>query len=84
MTNFLLISLIGSIILTLALNLLPALFPNAAAKAERKIVEKMQETHANRVNPNTPKMRVFFPWKAMLMGSLVLTVLVNVVSLLTR
>ena len=84
MTNFLLISLIGSIILTLALNLLPALFPNAAAKAERKIVEKMQETHANRVNPNTPKMRVFFPWKAMLMGSLVLTVLVNAVALLAR
>ena len=84
MSNFLLISLIGSIVLTLALNLLPALFPNAAAKAERKIVEKMQETHSNRVDPNTPKVRVFFPWKAMLIGSLILTVLVNMVGWLAR
>jgi len=84
MSNFLLTSLIGSIVLTLALNLLPALFPNAAAKAERKIVEKMQETHSNRVDPNTPKVRVFFPWKAMLIGSLILTVLVNMVGWLAR
>ena len=84
MSNFLLISLIGSIVLTLALNFLPALFPNAAAKVERKIVEKMQETHSNRVDPNTPKVRVFFPWKAMLIGSLILTVLVNMVGWLAR
>ena len=84
MSNFLLISLIGSIVLTLALNFLPALFPNAAAKAERKIVEKMQETHADRVDPNTPKLRVFFPWKAMLVASLFLTVLVNLIGVLAR
>lgn len=84
MSNFLLISLIGSIVLTLALNFLPALFPNAAAKAERKIVEKMQETHADRVDPNTPKLRVFFPWKAMLIASLFLTVLVNLIGVLAR
>ena len=84
MSNFLLISLIGSIVLTLALNFLPAMFPNAAAKAERKIVEKMQETHADRVDPNTPKLRVFFPWKAMLVASLFLTVLVNLIGVLAR
>ena len=84
MSSFLLISLIGSIVLTLALNFLPALFPNAAAKAERKIVEKMQETHADRVDPNTPKLRVFFPWKAMLVASLFLTVLVNLIGVLAR
>ena len=82
--NFLLISLIGSIALTAIINVLPVLFPNAAAKAERKISEKIQQTHADRVNPETPKVRVFFPWKAMLMGSLALTVLVNVVGLLAR
>lgn len=84
MSNFLLISLIASVVLTLALNLLPALFPNAAAKAERKIVEAMQDSHQNRVDPNTPKVRVFFPWKAMLIISLVLTVGVNLVSLVAR
>jgi len=84
MSNFLLTSLIASVLLTLALNLLPALFPNAAAKAERKIVEAMQDSHQNRVDPNTPKVRVFFPWKAMLIISLVLTVGVNLISLVAR
>jgi uncharacterized protein YjeT (DUF2065 family) len=84
MKDFLIISLIASIALTLVLNLLPMLFPNAAAKAERKIVEKMQKTHDNRVDPNTPKMRVFFPWKAMILISIGLTIAVNLVGLLVR
>ena len=84
MKDFLIISLIASIALTLVLNLLPMVFPNAAAKAERKIVEKMQETHDNRVNPNTPKLRVFFPWKAMILISVGLTIAVNLVGFLAR
>jgi len=84
MTNFLLISLIGSVVLTVALNFLPALFPNAAAKAERKFLESVQKTHDNRANPNTPKVRVFFPWKAMLVISIVLTIAVNAVGFLAR
>lgn len=84
MKDFLLISLIGSIILTLAVNLLPALFPNAAAKAERKIIEKMQDTQSDRLDPNTPKVRVFFPWKAMLIISLILTIAVNFIGVLAR
>jgi len=84
MKDFLMTSLIASVVLTLAINLLPMLFPNAAAKAERKIVEKMQETHEDRVNPNTPKVRVFFPWKAMILISIGLTIAVNLVSFLAR
>lgn len=84
MSNFLLISLIGSIVLTVAVNLLPALFPNAAAKAERKILESVQKTHDNRADTNTPKVRVFFQWKAMLVISVGLTVAVNVVEYLAR
>ncbi len=84
MKDFLITSLIASVILTLALNLLPMLFPNAAAKAERKIVEKMQETHADRIDPNTPKLRIFFPWKAMIFISIGLTIAVNVIGLLAR
>ncbi len=84
MTNFLLISLIGSIVLTVALNLLPALFPNTAAKAERKILESVQKTHDNRADPNTPKVRILFPWKAMLLISIGLTVAVNIVGFMAR
>jgi len=84
MKDFLVTSLIASVVLTLALNILPALFPKAAAKVERKIVEKMQETHKDRLDPNTPKVRVFFPWKAMLLISLILTIAVNVIGMLAR
>ena len=84
MNSFLLASLIGSIVLTLALNLLPALFPKAAEKAERKILEGVQRTHDNRVDPNTPKVRVFFPWKAMLFISIGLTIAVNMVGFFAR
>ena len=77
MSNFLLTSLIASVVLTLALNLLPALFPKAAVKAERRILERVQKTHENRVDPNTPKVSIFFPWKAMLLISVVLTVAVK-------
>ena len=84
MNSFLLASLIGSIVLTLALNLLPALFPKAAEKAERKILEGVQRTHDNRVDPNTPKVQVFFPWKAMLFISIGLTIAVNMVGFFAR
>lgn len=84
MSNFLLTSLIGSVVLTLVLNLLPAFFPNAAAKAEDKLIEKMRHIQSDRQNPNTPKLRVFFPWKAMIVLSLFLTVLVNIAGYIAR
>lgn len=84
MKNFLLTSLIASIILTLALNFLPLLFPNAAAKAESKIIETMQETHKDRIDPDTPKLRVFFPWKSMIVLSILLTIAVNVIGVIAR
>ena len=84
MTIFIITSLIASVVLTIAINLLPALFPEAAEKAERKILEGVQKTHDDRLDPNTPKVRIFFPWKAMLLISIVLTVAVNLVGLIAR
>ena len=84
MKEFLLTSLIASIVLTLALNLLPMIFPKSAAKAERKIVETMQKTHNDRVDPNSPKVRVFFPWKMMLLLSIGLTIAVNLIGFIAR
>ena len=80
MNNFLTISIIGSIILTLLLNLLPVLFPKIAEKTERKIIEKIQEQHKNRIDPNTPKVHVFFSWKAMIAASIMLTILMNIIG----
>jgi hypothetical protein len=33
---------------------------------------------------NRPRVKVFFPWKAMLIGSIVLTVLVNLIGFFSR
>jgi len=84
MSSFLIISVVGSVILTVLLNLLPALFPKSAEKAERKMLERMQQMHEDRIDPETPKVQVFFPWKAMLAISLFLTVAMNLVGYFAR
>ncbi len=84
MSNFITYSIIGSIVLTIALNVLPLLFPNAAAKMQKKIEENARRAIEQHEDDNLPRVKVFFPWKAMLIGSLVLTVLVNLIGFFSR
>jgi len=75
--DFLVQSLIASVVLTILINVIPRFFPNATRKVEREVHDKLEEAFQEREDGTRPKMRVFFPWKAMLIVSLVLTVLVN-------
>ena len=84
MNNFLTYSIIGSIVLTIVMNVLPLLFPNAAAKMQRKIEENARRAIEQHEDDTQPRVKVFFPWKAMLIGSLVLTVLVNLIGFFSR
>ena len=84
MNNFLTYSIIGSIVLTIVMNVLPLLFPNAAAKMQRKIEENARRAIEQHEDDTQPRVKVFFPWKAMLIGSIVLTVLVNLVGYFSR
>ncbi len=84
MNNFITYSIIGSIVLTVVLNVLPLLFPNAASKMQRKIEENARRAIEQHEDNNQPRVKVFFPWKAMLIGSVVLTVLVNLVGFFSR
>ena len=84
MNNFLTYSIIGSIVLTIIMNVLPLLFPNAAAKMQRKIEENARRAIEQHEDDNQPSVKVFFPWKAMLIGSVVLTVLVNLIGYFSR
>ena len=81
MREFLMYSIIGSLVLTALINVLPWFFPKAMQMAERAIHKKIGES-IERAEQQPPGSRVyvFFPWKAMLIVSLVLTVLVNVVG----
>lgn len=74
MKDFILISIVASVVLTLALNLLPALFPNASRRTFEKIQEKMEEPLES---GQRPRLRVFFPWKLMILASIILTVFLN-------
>ena len=84
MNNFLTYSIIGSIVLTIVMNVLPLLFPNAVAKMQRKIEENARRAIEQHEDDTQPRVKVFFPWKAMLIGSIVLTVLVNLVGYFSR
>lgn len=88
MPNWLVTSLMVSVVLTVALNLIPRLFPNATRKAGAKLQQQMQQTDegSHRYGDSDSEMgdrrpsggvKVFFPWKAMLIGSVLLTVVLN-------
>lgn len=81
MGNFVLYSIVGSIVLTLALNLLPLLFPGFAANTMRKLEESARRTINQHEDANQPRVKVFFPWKGMIIASVILTILVNLVRL---
>jgi len=79
MRDFLVQSLVASAVLTLALNFLPRLFPNAARRAEQEVHRRVEDAWSDREpGDGGPRVKVFFPWKAMLIISIVLTILVNV------
>ena len=81
MSNFILYSVVGSIVLTLLLNFLPLLFPNFAANTLRKLEQSARRTIDQHDDDNQPRVKVFFPWKGMLIGSVILTILVNLIQL---
>lgn len=73
--QWLAVSLVLSVVLTVVLNVGLRLFPRAGDEIGRRMTDfatrPMEE-------PGDGRVRVWFPWKAMLVGSLILTVLVNV------
>ena len=81
MGTFLLTSLIASVVLTILINLIPRLFPAATEKAEQAVHEKMSQALQDQREGNGPRVKVFFPWKSMIVISIVLTILVNLIGL---
>ena len=84
MNDFILYSIVGSVVLTIVMNILPLIFPKAADKLQHKIKENARRSIEQHQDDNQPRVKVFFPWKAMLIGSIVLTVLINLVSYFSR
>jgi hypothetical protein len=93
--DWLVVSIVASVVLTVVLNLALRLFPGAGDRAARRMetwaapdpddrqdaygYEGYDDVGRTDDRGRRTQVRVFFPWKAMLIGSLLLTLLVNVV-----
>ena len=59
---------------------------NTAGLSPERMIEEIHKQHDwedDATRPG-PSVKVFFPWKAMLVGSLVLTVLINLIGWIAR
>lgn len=82
LVNWLVFSVIASVALTVVLNLALRLIPGAGDRATRRMATWAANEPDERYDrsPDQRRVRVFFPWKLMLIGSLLLTVVVNALS----
>lgn len=71
--DWLVTSIVLSVVLTVVLNVGLRMFPRAGDRAARRLDEAVAPGDDGR------RVRVWFPWKGMLIASVVLTVLLNVV-----
>lgn len=83
MADFLVSSLIVSLALTVVLNVVIRAFPGTSADARaRQVFGEEQGRPDELPEPDDrPRMRVFFPWKQMLVWSALLTIALNVIRL---
>lgn len=72
--NWLVVSLIASVALTLLLNVALRAFPGAGRWIGRRMEDLGSSTDER---DGERRMRVWFPWKSMLVASLLLTVVLN-------
>jgi hypothetical protein len=76
--NWLLVSLVASVVLTIVLNVGLRAFRGPGDRTSRRL-ESWPGADDQRRPGSERRVAVFFPWKAALIASLVLTILLNVV-----
>ena len=74
MVQWLVVSIVLSVVLTVLLNVGLRLFPGAGDRIARRASERTHFDGASRSDA-----RVFAPWKAMVVASLVLTLIINII-----
>ena len=76
MQRLLIMSIVGSVVLTVLANLALRTLPGSRRRLGDKIQELVERPEPHE-RPSGSRVQVVFPWKLMLIGSLVLTALVN-------
>ena len=78
--NWLVTSIVLSVVLTIVLNAGVRMFPRATERTARRFDDWTRPP----LDDEGPRVRVFFPWRAMLLASIVLTVVLNMGRCATR
>ena len=77
MPTWLAFSIVASVALTLVLNVALRVFPGARLRLHDSLRRAVERTDQPIDEPDVRGVHVVFPWKVMLVGSLVLTLLIN-------
>ena len=89
MPDWLLFSIVASVVLTVVLNVGLRLFPGTGRSLEDlfdRITQRVDAPDRADVRaeaPDEPRVRVIVPWKLMLVASLILTIVLNLLLRLT-
>jgi hypothetical protein len=83
MPQWLVVSIVLSIVLTVVVNLVLWLFPGAGRRVADGFGRVANDADRRSARGDS-HVHVIVPWKAMLIGSIVLTVVLNVLLLLSR
>jgi hypothetical protein len=78
LVEWLAFSLVASLVLTVVLNVAIRLWPGAADRGTRRLVEWTERQEPREIDGRPGQVRVIAPWKAMLIASVVLTIVLNV------
>ena len=77
------VSIVASVVLTVLLNVAIRVFPGAGRRLAQAMARlTLPSPEENRSGDR--RVRVFIPWKAMIIGSVVLTIVVNVALWISR
>lgn len=77
------VSIVASVVLTVLLNVAIRVFPGAGRRLAQGMA-KLTLPSPEETRSGSQRVRVFIPWKAMIIGSVVLTIVVNVALWISR
>jgi hypothetical protein len=75
--RFVALSLVASIVLTVLLNVALWVIPGIGQRIDEALRRAAERPKPSSGEPDRPRVRVVFPWRLMVLGSVVLTVLLN-------
>ena len=84
MPQWLVVSIVASVGLTVVLNLALRLFPGAGRRIGESIDRALERHAPPPDDPDRSRARVIVPWRLMIVGSLLLTLVLNVALWLSR